>query len=46
MDIDKPSTLQYVLTLSGEETVMHVSLPPDLKHFVETQVHSGRYTSA
>ena len=25
---------------------MHVSLPPDLERFVETQVHSGRYTSA
>jgi antitoxin ParD1/3/4 len=46
MDIDKMSALQYVLTLFGEEDVMHVSLPPDLERFVEEQVHSGRYTSA
>ncbi len=46
MDIDKTSTLQYVLTLSGEEDGMHVSLPPDLERFIEEQVHNGRYTSA
>jgi antitoxin ParD1/3/4 len=45
-DVDKTSTLQYVLHIAREEHGMHVSLPPDLERFVDQQVHSGRYTSA